>query len=171
MMPLDPAPVEDDDTRTAFLAQLAGDPDAVTALVGGMTSGKVLSKVVQGKTPATPMPYAEIECEQGPKPNEYIAPVQRGQGYHDFRHVTICVYGVRADAVKAMGHLRRIYEWQPRPTTETGTRQMDVPNASLKAIRPMPGSGKIEQEKERVGGNIVWKGTLEFECWTVRVIV
>jgi hypothetical protein len=48
---------------------------------------------------------------------------------------------------------------------------MDVPNASLKAIRPMPGSGKIEQEKERVGGNIVWKGTLEFECWTVRVIV
>lgn len=170
--PIDPAPIEDEDTKAAFLNAFKADIWLVDSCPGGLRTGAIVSDVVIGSTPATASPYARVECEQGPRANEFRAPVEVGQKYHDFRRVMIDVYGVRADVIVAMGHMRRVFEWQPKASVErTGNvKPMTVPNAGLKCVRPLPGSGKLEEQKERVQGGPVWKGTLLFEVWTEREI-
>ncbi len=163
-----PAPVEDDDTKQAFQASFVADDDLSAACPGGLRTGEKVSDVIIGSATSTTSPYARIEVAQGPKANEYIAPVVPGQGYHDFRHVTIEVYGLRAAVLLAVGHMRRVYDWQPKTTASV--KAMIIPNADLKHVMPLPGSGRMEEQKERVGSNPVWKGTLEYQVWTVRTI-
>lgn len=164
--------VEDDDTKRAFVSAFTNDPGLVAACVGGLRTGSIVSGVIVGQQPATTLPYARIECEQGSRSNEYIAPVVTGVGYHDFRHVTIDIYGARPDVVTVMNHMRRVFEWQPKAANpaNANVRTMSIDDAALKRIMPLPGSGKMQETKERVAGNPQWQGTLEFEVWTVRLI-
>lgn len=160
-----PAAVEDEETKQAIVALVNADQDATAALPGGLRTGAIVSGVIVGSNAATTSPYARMECEQGPKANEYLAPVVPGSGYHDFRKVTIDVYGQKPAILAAMGQLRRLLDWQPK-----GNKPMALQTGALKHVMPLPGSGRMEEQKERVGGNTIWKGTLIYQVWTVRIV-
>ena len=154
------AAVEDEDTKTAFQTWFAADTALSAAIPGGITDGAIVA--------GTAKPWCKIACAQGPKPNEYIAPVRSGQGYHDFRKVTLTVTGVKAAVVAAVGLLRGRFDWQPKGDEAAG---MTVPNTrKLVHVMPLPGSPRIEQDKARVAGDPQWNGILEYQVHTVRTI-
>lgn len=161
------ATVEDHETRKAFEDLFNADPVLSAACPGGLTSGPPVAG-----TPTRPklMPFARLECEQGPRPNEYRAPVKTGQGYIDHRKVTITVIGLRPDVVAAFGEFRRVYEFQPGKQAADGAPQMIVGSLPTRTmiVRPQPASGTLAEDPTYAAGKACWRGTLIYEVETSR---
>jgi hypothetical protein len=111
-------------------------------------------------------PYAKQSVEQGPSQHQYYAPVQAGQGYIDYRKLTITGYGRRSEMLTLASLLRQKLAWMPR---DGKTLQPFFTNSYLMVIRPLMEPHIVEDETVKDGKD-VWNCIADFEIVTTRTI-
>lgn len=163
--------LEDDDLLTAFQARWQADASLPSLVPGGLRAGVLESgKDTVPEQQQTQVCYATIASEPG-KAGVVSAPVRAGDHYIDFRKVTLTVYGLKADVVRAAGAVRSAFEWQPKTPAagsetipQTGPR-LDVPNADLLSCVPLPGSNALKPAGPKRGKDIYsWQAMYEVAC-------
>lgn len=92
--------------------------------------------------------------------------------WHDYRKVTVRVYGVRADVVKAIGFIGDLFNLDlgkaGKPTLAYAGTDQASKLARFIQWWPLDG-GKVEQDPDTKDGNDIWIGTISGKVWSVRL--
>lgn len=153
------ATIEDEETIAGFVAAWEASEDLLAAVPGGIKSGVLAGGQKE--------PYAKISSVQGPTANQYVMPVGRKSGYHDFRHVVIRIVGKKPDIVKALSFVRDLFENQPKGDP---TSQPQISGGVLKRVKPLPGCNRLEPAPVAKQGDDRYTAVAEYEVWTVRQV-
>lgn len=139
----------DNDTLAAVRAAWRQDTSELPTLVQDPpTAGRL-----KGNRPD--YPYAAIDCQQGPVPNERMT----GGIRHDFRQVTITIWGSKAQVAAAMNALLDRFNVYTTLHYPSGSR----------FIQWWPLSdGDLVEDTDTALGLDIWKGTLKAKVWSVR---
>lgn len=145
----DVTPLEVIDEDTLEAVRLLWEDDAVQ-LPALFTQGPMTGRL---KTPQA-MPYAQIACE----PDHRDLAGTLG-AWHDWRKVTITIYGVKADVVAAGRAVLAVFNNRTVLTYPSGAR----------FIRWLPeGELKLVQDPDTKSGLDVWQGIISARVWSVR---
>lgn len=148
------ASLGDDDVAAAITTLWPTINGMAAACPGGLTRGRVAARPSQ--------PYAELTVKQGPTAPGlgYMAPAfTRGVPYIDWRHVTISVYGKKADVSAVMVLVLG--------TCDSLGKNLAVPNTTATlGVKKMPDG--IAQDPVKRDGEDIWCGTAEYEVCTQR---
>lgn len=150
--------VVDEDTLEAVRALWLKDPTGLPSVFKQpVQTGRL-------KTPQ-PMPYCAAACEQGPRANERLITPNQVPHRFDYRKVAFTVRGLKPDVVKGMA---AVQGWFGAFLGLPDKQLLEFPSKS-KFIRMMPlGDGKLDQDPDTKEGDDIWRGTIEYEVWTVR---
>ena len=148
---------EDVDTLEAVKAYWDANAD-LQALCGFFKSSLV-------KSPQA-MPYAKGECAKGETPNVYMAEVKAGNGYVDYRHLTVTGYGTKEQMAQLAALFRSKLNWLPRD----GLTLTYPSGATLMAVRPLNNTPAVEPDKTTKDAKDIWKCVGEWEVGSSRAV-
>ena len=156
--------VVDDDTEAAIVA-LWGQTQALTKAFPNLPrTGRLKKDAGQ----SIPTPYAQLDCKQGPKPNERMT----GGVRHDYREVTITIRGTRAEVVAGTSAVLGVFNRKlgdPNYPAANGLPVVLTFPSGARFIQWWPlNDGAIEEEVETKAGKDVWKGIVRGQVWSVR---
>lgn len=135
----------DDDTLQAVVALWRGTPNLQGA-IGDLRAGDLPSGL--------PALYAAVECVKG-RENERMT----GGIFHDYRDVTITLYGRKADVSPAVANVLTVFNRLTTLTLPSGAR----------FIRWWPlNDGELVKDGGRRKGEEMWRGVVRGEVWSVR---
>ncbi len=104
--------------------------------------------------------------QQGPTAatEGYSAPMVVGTPWIDFRHVTIKVWGLRAQVKAALILVEAAFD----PVTRNAA-QLPVPNTTATLfVRPLSPAADLEEDPAQKDGEDIWIGTTDYEIVTQR---
>jgi hypothetical protein len=154
----------DDDTEQAVLNLWQQDAAGLMGLFKQLPRTGRLKSTAPGADIQATGPYATVDSQLARR--EIIAADARGQfGWNDYRNVTITVYGVRADVVKAAQLFSSLFN---RLIGTPLGRPFTLPSGA-RFVRWWPqGDVAIEEDKDSKAGKDVWKAIAKAEVWSVR---
>lgn len=153
----------DDDTEQAVITTWNSIGKLATMFKQSPRTGRQKSTQPGADIQATG-PYAIVDSQLARR--EVVAADAKGSfGWNDYRHVTLTLYGVRADVTKAVPMVLGAFN---RLLGVLNGAPLVYPSGA-RFMRWWPqGDAVLEEDKDTKAGKDIWKATIKAEVWSVR---